>query len=162
MSFTVYKLNHLDEEELHYTGEVLDRSPRHVCIRAIFSFDTMVLPYVTLKKGDIFTEWFYTNRWYNIFRVEDVDTGELKGFYCNITRPAIISDNSVRAEDLALDVFVKPNGAILLLDEDDYAALNLDQKEQQAVQDAVAEIKALVVTRTTPFDHLDRHEPPLP
>lgn len=154
MSFTVYKLNHRGEEELHYQGELLERSPTQVCIRAKFGFDTRHLGYVTLKKGDIFTEWFYTDRWYNIFRVEDVDTGELKGFYCNFTRPAIIEDDFVKAEDLALDLFVKPNGETLLLDEDEFAALPLTETERHQVEEAHQHLETLIQVRKQPFDSL--------
>jgi len=155
MSFTVYKLNHLGEEELHYSGEIVQHGEDFVCIRAKFGFKTRDYGYVMLKQGDIFTEWFYSKRWYNVFKVEDVDTGELKGYYCNLTRPAKISEDAVRADDLALDVFVRPDGSHLMLDEDEYADLPLTENEREAVQAAVAEIKQLVKDRKSPFHELE-------
>ena len=155
MSFTIYKLNHKGEEELSYSGTVLERGETYVCVQAIFNFDTMDLGYITLKKGDIFTEWFYTDRWFNVFKVEDIDTVQLKGYYCNLTRPAIISDKTVKADDLALDIFVQPNGNMLILDEDDYDKLPLSETERYQVQQAVNQIKQLVQTRTIPFHEIN-------
>lgn len=155
MSFTIYKLNHFGVEKLSYSGQVIERGADYVCVSAIFAFETMSLDYVTLKKGDIFTEWFYSERWYNVFKVEDVDTGELKGYYCNLTRPAIITENAVRADDLALDMFVQPNGNLILLDEDEYAALPLSDEERQCVQQAIQEVEQLVDQRLKPFHDIN-------
>ena len=152
--FTVYKLNYRGETELSYRGEAIERGENFVCVRAPFTFKTRDLGYVILKTGDIFTEWFYNDKWYNVFRVQDVDSGELKGYYCNLTRPAIISADHVKAEDLALDVFVKPDGSTLLLDEDEYNNLPLNADERLQVQAAVAEIQQLVKQAISPFDDL--------
>lgn len=154
MSYTVYKLDHKGTEQYSYEGEVLTRDAWHVCLRAVFGFPSRDLGYIHLKEGDIFTEWFYSQRWYNVFHIVDVETGRLKGYYCNITRPATIADDYVKAEDLALDVFVYPDGKTLVLDEDEYAALALGPDEHRKVKQAVAEIKRLVQERKGPFAQL--------
>ncbi len=154
MTFTVIKCNHLGEEVLKYTGTVMDRSDDYVCIRAIFQLATRDLGYVTLKQGDTFIEWFYRERWYNVFQVIDRDHQTLKGYYCNITRPAIIEEDTVRSDDLELDIFVKPSGDLLTLDEDEYKALNLPSQEQQQVADAVLDITQYVKKRRSPFHDL--------
>lgn len=151
MVFTIYKRDEHGRDVFHYTGELVERGEGWVCIRAPFGFASRDLGYIFLKQGDWFTEWFYTDRWYNIFRIEDVETGVLKGWYCNLTRPAEIHADSAAADDLALDVFVHPDGAIRLLDEDEYAALSLTAEEHQAVDAAVREIKRLVTRREGPF-----------
>lgn len=150
-AFTVNKLNHRGEQELSYTGEAIEHGENFVCIRAPFTFSTRDLGYVVLKTGDIFTEWFYTDRWYNVFQINDVDSGSLKGYYCNLTRPAHIIEASLSAEDLALDIFVKPDGEILRLDEEDYAALPLADDERKQVEVAIATIEDLVKRRVAPF-----------
>ncbi|OQY20658.1 MAG: hypothetical protein B6I35_10355 [Anaerolineaceae bacterium 4572_32.2] len=47
----------------------------------------MDLGYVALEPSDRWTECFYTDRWYNVFEIHAADDS-LKGWYCNITRPA--------------------------------------------------------------------------
>lgn len=150
--YTIIKNNAEGHPELSYTGTIRKRGKNFVCIDAIFQFSDRDLGYINLRKGDLFTEWFYSDRWYNVFRVQDVETEKLKGWYCNITRPAEITATQVSADDLALDVFVYPDGRILLLDEDEFADLNLSEDDKQQAWGAVETIKQLVDSRTSPFD----------
>ena len=152
MTFTVYKRDEHGTVTFQYTGDVVTQGEGWICIRAAFGSASRDLGYIQLKQGDWFTEWFYADRWYNVFRIEDVETGLLKGWYCNITRPAEIHDDYAAADDLELDVFVHPDGKIRMLDEKEYARLKLPQEEHQAVDAAVAEIRRLVAQRAAPFE----------
>jgi hypothetical protein len=152
MSYTVIKRDPNGTETLRYTGEVVHRDSESVCVRAVFTFSTRDLGYVTLKTGDLFIEWFYTNRWYNVFLIYDVDDGRFKGCYCNLTRPADIHAEFVAADDLALDVWVAPDGTTTLLDEEEYAALNLDTTTDAHVQAAVQDIQERVGRGDAPFE----------
>jgi len=154
MTFTIHKRDEHGQETFRYSGEVVTRGEGWVCIRAAFGMASRDLGYIHLKQGDWFTEWFYADRWYNVFRIEDVDTGVLKGWYCNLTRPAEIHDDYAAADDLELDIFVFPNGAIRMLDEKEYAKLKLPEEEQQAVASAVEEIRRLVAQREGPFEDI--------
>jgi hypothetical protein len=149
---TILKNDHQGITQLSYTGEVIGQGQNWICLQAPFTLGNRDLGYVQLNRGDLFTEWFYTDRWYNVFRVQDGHTGALKGWYCNITRPAEIAADHVAAEDLALDVFVTPKGELILLDEDEYAQLPLIEEERILVNDAIADIQRLVATRQAPFD----------
>ena len=44
--------------------------------------------------------------------------------------------------DLALDLLVFPDGSQLVLDEDEFAALNLSPSEQAAARQALAELQS--------------------
>jgi uncharacterized protein len=151
---TIIKRNHHGQESLRYNGEVLERDAHSVCIRAPFGFATRDLGYVLLKQGDWFTEWFYRDRWYNVFMLNDVDTGALKGYYCNFTRPSLISDESIIWDDLALDLWVSPQSATQLLDQDEYDALALSDDIRAQVDTAIAHIQHLVAHRQAPFSAL--------
>lgn len=151
---TVIKNDADGNEELSYTGIVREQGENFVRLDAIFQFSDRDLGYIHIRKGDLFTEWFYDDRWYNVFRVQDVETEQLKGWYCNITRPADITDTHVSADDLALDVFVYPDGRTLILDEDEFADLDLTDTDRQQAWDAVETIKQLVASRTSPFDEI--------
>lgn len=152
--YTVIKRDANGKAELSYTGTVVDRGANCVCIDAIFGFSDRDLGYINLRKGDHFREWFYSDRWFNIFRVQDVDDGQLKGWYCNITRPAEIADTQVAADDLALDVFVYPDGRTLLLDEDEFSDLILSESDQRSAKNAVDTIMTMVSNRDYPFDEI--------
>jgi len=149
---TVHKLNHMGEEVLGYLGRVLRRDERSVVLEAPFSGpEPRDLGYVTLRPGDRFVEYHYADRWYNVFAIFDSGDGSFKGWYCNLTRPAEISTDHVRAADLALDVFVSPSGEITLLDEDEFEALELEPHEADSARAGLAELLRLAEERAGPF-----------
>lgn len=153
---TVYKLDLEGKPTLSYTGRLVTRTTSEVVLEAPYTFGRRELGYVTLENGDRFVEHFYTDRWYNVFVIYDGQTGALKGWYCNITRPAELAQEAdgglaVRAVDLALDYFVQPSGREFVLDEDAFAALRLTPEEAAAAWAALAELKALAAERAGPF-----------
>lgn len=150
----IYKLDAASKPVLHYDGVIVDRGTDWVYVKAIFQIDVADMGFVRFERGDVFHEWFYTNRWYNVFRIEDGTDGRLKGWYCNITRPATITANSIRADDLALDVYVMPDATLHILDEEEFTALGLPPHEQKQAWAAVDEIRRLVAQRAAPFDAL--------
>ena len=63
----------------------------------------------------------------------------------------------MRADDLALDVFVDAEWrTMLVLDEDEFAALELPE-EQQAAWEAVEAIRRAVAECRSPFEQLTLH-----
>ena len=153
-AFTVIKLDANGEFELSYKGALREQTDDFICVDAVFAFADRDLGYIQLRRGDRFREWFYRDRWFNIFRVRDRDSNALKGWYCNITRPPIIGARQVAAEDLCLDVFVYPDGRALLLDEEDFAELNLPPDDEEKAWQAVDAIRCLVEKRLPPFDEI--------
>ncbi len=151
---TIYKCNHLGEVIFQYPGAVLRRRENWVCVTAIFNLPESDLGFVTFRQGDVFVEWFYADRWYNVFRVEDGQSARLKGWYCNITRPAYITDDAIYADDLALDIFVMPNGNLALLDEEEFDSLNLSTDERMAALRAVQTIRQAAAQREAPFHEI--------
>jgi predicted RNA-binding protein associated with RNAse of E/G family len=150
----VRKLDLNGEQVWSYSGVMVEHGPAHVRLEARFSRDTMELGYTTFEKGDRFVEWFFTDRWYNIFEVHSVRDDRIKGWYCNVTKPALIGDGVVSAIDLALDVWIGTDGSLLVLDEDEFAGLDLTEADRHAALKAVEELKELARSRRPPFDGL--------
>lgn len=128
---TVYKLDENGRIVWQYPAEVCERSGEHVCLVAFFNRDDIDLGYTVFKRGDRFVEYFYVDRWFNIFAVYDRDTDSLKGWYCNVCRPAKLSATAVTCEDLALDVWVTPTGQTTILDEEEFDALNIGEADRK-------------------------------
>jgi predicted RNA-binding protein associated with RNAse of E/G family len=152
----VEKLDLAGNTSLSYRGRVVAREETAVVLEAPYTFARRELGYVTLEPGDRFVEHFYTDRWYNVFVIYDGQTGALKGWYCNVTRPAEIAAAPegglvVRAVDLALDFFVQPSGKEFVLDEDEFAALSLAPGEAAAALSALDELRRLAASRAGPF-----------
>jgi predicted RNA-binding protein associated with RNAse of E/G family len=96
----------------------------------------------TLKRGDRFVETYYTDRWYNIFEIHDRDDLHMKGYYCNISRPARFMDGRIEYVDLFLDLWVSPDGAQVVLDEDEFLAAQLDDATRRSALRSLAELQA--------------------
>jgi predicted RNA-binding protein associated with RNAse of E/G family len=150
---TVRKLDHKGQQVTAYPGRVLQRDDSTIVLRTSWDRAPLDVGYVLLEPGDHWAEHFYADRWYNIFEIRS-SNGRLKGWYCNVTRPARITADEVSAEDLALDLWVAPDGEMLVLDEDEFAALLLSPAEREAAQNALAELKAMVTQRVPPFDSI--------
>jgi predicted RNA-binding protein associated with RNAse of E/G family len=148
---TIRKLDHAGGQVTAYPGRVLWRNDHAIVLRTGWDRAPLDMGFVVLERGDRWTEYFYADRWYNIFEICASD-GRLKGWYCNITRPARISTAEVAAEDLALDLWVALDGEMQVLDEDEFAALSLTHAEREAAQKALAELQAMVAQRAIPFD----------
>ena len=153
-AFTVIKRDAAGNFELSYAGALVERNDAFVCIDAVFALKDRDLGYVKLRRGDRFREWFYADQWFNIFRVQDGDTLALKGWYCNITRPPQIAELSVSADDLVLDLFVFPDGRRLLLDEIEFARLDIPKRERQKARQAARTLENWVKRRLPPFDEI--------
>lgn len=149
-NITVYKLDHDGREVWQYPARVLARGPHHVRLEAFFNRDDTDLGYAVFKRGDRFIETFYDDRWYNVFAVYDRDDGRLKGWYCNACRPAEITASAVRCDDLALDVWVTPEGATSLHDEGEFRALPLSDEERVRGLEAVDSIRKLGTSGSLP------------
>lgn len=63
--------------------------------------------------------YFWRDRWYNVFRLSRPSCA-LALWYCNVTTPPSFDGCQIGYVDLDLDVTVRPNGCIELLDEDEF------------------------------------------
>ncbi len=151
---TIIKRDARGVEELSYQGALCEICDEYACVEAEFGFPDRDLGYIVLRRGDVFREWFFRDRWFNIFRIADGGSKQLKGWYCNITRPPQFGPGWIAAEDLCLDVFVYPDGRTLTLDEEEFAALDLSEQERRTARKAVQEIQEMVGLRLPPFDEI--------
>lgn len=140
---TVIKLNPERAETWRYSGNVIRREPNAVVIEAFFNREDTLFHGILLKKDDRFVEIYYTDRWYNIYEMYDREDDHLKGWYCNVSQPAELSDGQLAFVDLALDLLVYPDGRQLVLDEDEFEALHLSQDLEKQARAALEELQAL-------------------
>jgi uncharacterized protein len=147
---TVHKLDLRGELVVRYDAELTERFADGVRLEASWTQAELPLGYTRFAPGDLFVEWFYTDRWYNIFEIHSAG-GRLKGWYCNIAEPASIAAGVVASRDLLLDLWVNPQGEMQVLDEDEFAAAALDDATRARAQHSLAELKAAVQARQPPF-----------
>ena len=150
-SITVIKRNPAGEEVMRYQGVILRRDQTTITLEAEFNRADMPFMDTILRLGDRFVETYFTGRWYNIFEIHDPQDGRLKGWYCNIARPARMEAEDVIAYvDLALDLWVAPDGTQTVLDEDEFAALDLDAETKSRAQAALVELQKLFSNNQQP------------
>lgn len=148
---TIHKLDPQGEIAVTYEGDLAERLPDGVRIEARWTRKTLPLGYTTFETGDHFIEWYFTDRWYNIFEIHAA-TGSLKGWYCNVAEPATITRDAISCRDLYLDVWVDPSGAARVLDEDEFEQDSyLDASVRRHAREAVDELLTMVARRTYPF-----------
>lgn len=146
----VLKKDLADEVTWQYEGVELHRDENSITVEAFFNRDDMPFQEIVLKRNDRFVETFYTDKWYNIFEIYDRDDGKLKGWYCNITKPAVIEDGQVSYVDLALDLWVSADGRQTVLDEDELEELTLDVELKRKAFAGLRELKQYFESKNPP------------
>jgi protein associated with RNAse G/E len=150
MKIKVQKKKLTGDVTYEYEGELLYRDETSVKLEALFDRADMPFMDVVFKKGDRFVEYYYTDRWYNIFVIHDGVDGKIKGWYCNIGKPAVIEDGVVSYVDLALDLWVSADGRQTVLDEDEFEALELDEELKSGALQGLQELKQLFLNDNPP------------
>jgi protein associated with RNAse G/E len=109
----------------------------------------------TIAAGTTSVEYYWLDRWYNIFRFTDPQ-GKPRNYYCNINEPPTFDGQVLTYVDLDLDILVNPDFS--------YRVLDLDEFEQNAVRydysievrlnadKALRELIALIEARAFPFN----------
>lgn len=150
MKIKVQKKDPAGKVLIEYEGDELRRDEHSITLVALFTREDMPFMDVTFKKGDHFVEYYYSDRWYNIFVIYDRDDGKLKGWYCNIGKPAVIKDHVVSYIDLALDLWISTTGKQTVLDEDEFEALDLDDELRRNALRGLEELKEVFLNNKPP------------
>ncbi|MFI6406399.1 DUF402 domain-containing protein [Streptomyces sp. NPDC050548] len=130
--------------KIRYAAELLFDDGTRLAVRAPWAGDGVRdFGFVRFERGDVFTEYYWRDRWYAVKEVRD-GGGRLKGWYCDITRPATRSGAELVVEDLDLDLWLSADGRdVRRLDEDEFAASGLAGSDPVAAAAAVAALDEL-------------------
>ena len=141
---TVLKRNPRGQVTWQYAGFILERGSEFVRLEARFNRPDTPFMDVILKQDDRFVELFYTDRWYNIFEIHDRDDDHIKGWYCNLGRPAVWdTPDSISYVDMALDLWVSADGTQTVVDQDEFELLGLDDVARAHVLAALEDLQML-------------------
>jgi predicted RNA-binding protein associated with RNAse of E/G family len=141
MDITVIKQDPDGREVWRYPGRLLQRYPDRIVVEAYFNREDMALGDLVLEKGDRFVETYFMRRWYNAYEIYAQRNGNLKGWYCNISYPALYQPGWIAYRDLALDLIVFPNGRQVVLDWDEFHALDLKPETRALALEALSELQ---------------------
>ncbi|TXS28980.1 DUF402 domain-containing protein [Streptomyces sp. ms191] len=132
--------------KIRYPADVVSDDGHRLTVRAPWAAEGVRdFGFVRFEPGDVFVEHYWRDRWYAVKEVRSAD-GTLKGWYCDVTRPAAIDGDEVVVEDLDLDLWVSADGSeVLRLDEDEFAASGLTAADPEAAACAVVALDELEV-----------------
>jgi len=147
----VQKKNPAGEVTYQYEGDLVRRDENTIVLEALFDRRDMPFQDIVFKTGDRFVEFYYSDRWYNIFEIHDRDDGQIKGWYCNVGMPAVFEEGIVSYVDLALDLWVSSNGNQTVLDEDEFAQLGLEEEVRAGAMLGLQELRLLFESKNPPL-----------
>ncbi|MEH0531357.1 Protein of unknown function [Streptomyces sp. 1222.2] len=135
--------------KIRYPARLLSDDGVRVAVRAAWAGEGVRdFGFVRFEPGDVFTEYFWRDRWYAVKEVRDA-RGALKGWYCDVTRPATFAGGELVVEDLDLDLWRSADGtAVLRLDEDEFEESGLAQSDPAVAAAAVAALDELEALAT--------------
>jgi|ERR1044072_466967 protein associated with RNAse G/E len=126
-----------------------------IVLDAIFAEEIRHTLIGTIEAGTLSTEFFWTDRWYSVYRFQAPD-GQLLKFYCNINTPPTLESGLLTFIDLDVDVLVQPDYTFKVLDEDEFErhaeAYQYPPIYRVNVQEAVEELQHLIKNRQFPFN----------
>jgi protein associated with RNAse G/E len=108
----------------------------------------------TIAVGTHSEEYYWMDRWYNVFRFAEPD-GQLRNYYCNVNVPPTLTDRTLSYIDLDLDILIAPDFSYQILDRDDFETnstlYNYSPDVQQNARQALDELVTLIESRRFPF-----------
>lgn len=130
--------------KIRYAAELLHDDGTRLAVRAPWAgAGVRDFGFTRFEPGDVFTEYYWRQRWYSVKEVRTA-AGTLKGWYCDITRPAVLTGTELVVEDLDLDLWRSADGTdVRRLDEDEFAESGLAERDPGAAAAAVAALDEL-------------------
>ncbi|MEU0117279.1 DUF402 domain-containing protein [Streptomyces bobili] len=130
--------------KIRYPAELLADDGTRIAVRAPWAGEGVRdFGFVRFEPGDVFTEYYWRDRWYSVKEVRAA-SGALKGWYCDITRPATLTGTELVVEDLDLDLWRSADGGdVRRLDEDEFAESGLAGRDPEAAAAAVTALDQL-------------------
>jgi uncharacterized protein len=150
----VHSCKHDGRVNRRWPARVARREGALVVLDAVFETEVRHPLIGTIEAGTHSTEFFWTDRWYSVFRFQTPD-GRLLRFYCNINTPARLADGVLSFVDLDVDVLVNPDYSFTILDEDEFdlhaELYAYPPAYRDNVRQALEELLRLLDSRQFPF-----------
>jgi protein associated with RNAse G/E len=107
-----------------------------------------------IQSGMRSVEYYWLDRWYNIFRFLNED-GQTRLFYCNVNMPPTFDGDTLSYIDLDIDVLVQPDLSYQILDLEEFQAnavrFSYSSEVKSSAHDAVGEVISMIEARQFPF-----------
>ena len=132
-------------ERRRWAAQVVKQFGPLIVLNAVFDEEIQHDLLGTIALGTVSKEYYWLDRWYNIFRFND-------RFYCNVTQPPSFDGATLTYVDLDIDVLVESDFSYQVLDLEDFENYSYPADVKQKARQALAELINLVEARSFPFD----------
>ncbi len=99
--------------------ELVSRTDELLTLIGVFDREVIHPDLGIIRIGTRSTEYFWFDRWYNVFRFDEPN-GEFRNFYCNINLPPTLENGVLEYVDLDIDVVIWPDTSYQILDQDEF------------------------------------------
>ncbi|MCU1267763.1 MAG: hypothetical protein JWM21_4081 [Acidobacteria bacterium] len=123
-SITVQACKYDGAEHRRWPAAILRQAGPLLVLEAQFAEEIQHDLLGTIAAGTTSIEYYWLNRWYNVFRFSEPG-GALRSYYCNINIPPKFDGQVLSYVDLDTDILVQPNFS--------YRVLDLEEFEQNAI-----------------------------
>lgn len=137
-----------------WTCELVERVDPLVTVVGEFDRDVEHPGLGSISRGTVSYEYYWFDRWYNIFRFLEPD-GSLRNYYCNFAMPPTFENGVLDYVDLDIDVVVWKDFSFDVVDRDDFevnsAKYGYPEEIRQRSEDSVDELVRMIEGREFPF-----------
>ena len=151
---TVRVLKYDGAEYRRWNATLSRRTGSLIVLDAAFEDDVQHDLLGKISRGTRTIEYYWLDRWYNIFRFLQSD-GSTKLFYCNVNMPPAISGGILSYIDLDIDILVQPDFSYRVLDLEEFASnamhYGYSQQVKRQAQAATDDLIFMIEKRQFPF-----------
>jgi len=108
----------------------------------------------TIACGTKSIEYYWLDRWYNIFRFAE-PTGELRSYYCNVNVPPAFDGEILSYVDLDIDILVEPDLSYRIVDLEDFTQnaerFRYSEDVRTQARQGLERLVELIQSRAFPF-----------
>jgi protein associated with RNAse G/E len=109
----------------------------------------------TIAAGTTSVEYYWLDRWYNIFRFSE-PSGSLRNYYCNVNVPPTFDGSVLTYIDLDIDILVNTDLSYTVLDLEEFEhhaeRYGYSTQVREQAERALDQLKTLIETRAFPFN----------
>ena len=147
-------LKHDGHEYRRWRGRIAKQEGSLIVLEAEFDLDVSHHLLGDIKRGTRLIEYYWLDRWYNVFRFLR-DDGSTRLYYCNVNKPPAVDGQYLTYIDLDIDVIVRPDYSYEVLDLDEFKTnsqrYDYSDEEKANAARALEELTGMIQSRQFPF-----------
>jgi len=151
---TVRVLKYDGVEYRRWDARIKSRDKKLILLDAEFEDEVRHDSLGMIPKGTRTIEYYWLDRWYNIFQFLKAD-GSTRLWYCNVNMPPDLINNELSYIDLDVDIVVQPDLSYQILDLDEFKAnarrYGYSNEARTRALEAVDELVSMIEAVRFPF-----------